>query len=158
VERAAVVVARGAELEHRRAAQDGERLQLFDEPRLADARLALDQDRAGASVLRERPRLREAGERLVPAEERREAAQLRHVERGADVVGPDHAEERHRLRDALQRLGADALELEPAAHEALGRPADEDRVAVGGRLHARGDDGRIAHGEVGPVGPPRRPA
>ena len=126
-------------LHHRRAARFEEHdghlgeplLELVDEPRLAAAGVADD-----GHDLRQRPdepveardQLREL---LAAADERRQPARLGDRDRGRRLGEAAHLVRHHRLALALHLEAARRQHLEEAAHETMGRVADEDHAGIG---------------------------
>ena len=114
------------------------------QPRLADAGLAADADHlavAGDDLL---PPVAQQVAFGLAAHERRQRGDARGLEPALDVALADHAPRANRLRDALQRLLAQVLEVELAARQPLRRGRDDHGIGRRQALQARREVGRIA--------------
>ena len=118
-------------------------VQLVDEPRLPDPRLAEDDDVLPLAVLRPLPAIDERRQLDLAADEARQASR-RDIEAAAHPARLHDAVERHRLAHALQRLRPAVLDHEHPGHQALRRGGDHHRVGLGRALHARRDVRRLA--------------
>jgi hypothetical protein len=144
-------VGRGDQRADRRA-RDGARAieQVADQPRLADAGLALDEHREAlpAAVQPVDPG-REPRALAVAADHRRPGAQPAPAGTRVDAGAAGKREQRQRHELALERHRAERLEPEPAA--ATGRDPLADQDLAGRRLahQPRGDVGLVAEHAVG---------
>ncbi len=148
VQGAVCVVRRALGLEHLVQPVAGGLLRGSEQARLSDPRLASDQHRLAVSVRDLLPGLGDRPYLLLAADEGRQPRQrgLR-VEAARRVALPDHTEELHRARDALQGARPDILQREVAGDEAACLAADHEHVGLGLRLDARRDVRRLAERE-----------
>ena len=130
-------------------------VQLVDEPRLPDSRLAEDDDVLPLAVLRPLPAIDERRQLDVAADEARQASR-RDIEPAAHPARLHDAVERHRLAHALQHLRPAVLDHEHPGDQALRRGGDHHRVGLGRALHARRDVRRLAE-DLAAVGDHHRP-
>jgi hypothetical protein len=130
-------------------------VQLVDEARLADPRLAEDEDVLPLAVLRPLPAIDERSELHVAPDEARQVSR-RDVESAAHPARLHDAIERHRLAHAFEHLRPAVLDHEQPGDQALRRGRDHHRVRLGRALHARGDVRRLAE-DLAAVGDHHRP-
>src|ERR1700733_1907476 len=117
------------------------RMELFDQPRLAEAGLAYDQHELAFARASALPAAREQPEFFLAADERREGPP---AASSAAAAGANDAEELDGPRHALEFARALLLDDKEPRHLSLDIQSDEDRAGLGLRLHPRGDIGRIA--------------
>ena len=116
--------------------------ELVAEPAFAGSRVRHDADDAALAGARPLERGFEGAELGVAPHELREAAGARRVEPRARLADPLELVYAHRLRDALERRGAEVAQREPAGDEPRGAVGDADGARLGERFHAL----REAHG------------
>ena len=117
------------------------RAELLDEPRLADAGLADDEDKLALARKRALPAALNEAKLLLAADERGQ----RPGAAPAPAAAADHdAEELDRGGDALELARARILGDKKPGGLALDVRRDEHRARLGGRLDARGDVRRVA--------------
>jgi hypothetical protein len=113
--------------------------EVVDQPRLADPRLAGEQDpgaRAGARPVGGRAEDRALG---LAADQRDQARGALGLEAGDVAARGEHPEELDRLLDALELAGAQGLEVEVTGYELPDRGGDGDVAGSGDALDAGGD-------------------
>ena len=122
------------------------------QPRLADARLARNQDDLAVAVLGPAPALHEHGQLVLTSDQRRQALPMEGFEAaigGAFALNPEGGD---RLCEALDQDWSEVGQLEQTADQPLGRLADDDAAGLGQRLQAGRKVRRLAdHGALARV-------
>ena len=116
-------------------------VKLFDQPGLADAGLAADQDELSFARTSALPAPGENSEVLLAADKGRGNPGALPA---ASAAYAQDAIERHWRRYALELMRAPVLRNEKPGHLPLNRRSDQHGARLGHRLNTRGDIGRLA--------------
>ena len=118
------------------------------QPRLADARLAGQEDHSAAAGLRLPPAIEEQLHLRHASDQRRQPGCLARRKAAFHAAArPQHSPGRHRCPESLEVVGAEVGKLEQVANQPPGARADHDRPGVRQGLQPRGEIGRLAdHG------------
>ena len=115
-------------------------MKLFDQARFTQAGLCDDHDQLAVALPRAFPAPRQHCEFVVAADEWRKLARTGST---AAAAGADEAEQKRRLRDALEGVTAAFFGDKEAGDLLLHPRRDQDRTRLCQRLHARGDVGDV---------------
>src|SRR5580658_3551105 len=133
--------------ENSRGFVDRDVSKMMNDARLADPRLAANDDHAAgtfADLLPDRGELRGL---LFATDVRRETTASCRFELGACTRRPDDLEQIDGLREASEALWAKSLELEVTRNELCHRARDDDSIGRGDRSNASRDVDRLPHRE-----------
>ena len=123
-------------------------LQLRQQPRLADPRLAGNQYHPTLAFVDLPAAAQQQGEFLLAPNQRSKVGGAQRLEPAARCAFLYHPPGRHRRRQALQRLGAEDLAGEQVAQLAPRGRVDHHLPGPGQRLQSGGEVGRVADGRV----------
>ena len=118
-------------------------MQLPDDPRLADPRVARQEDRLAFARRRAFEPVDQQRHLVLAADKARQPARAS-IEAALDRALGQHLPYPDRLGDALQLLRAQIVEDEGGADELPGQPADHDLVRSCQRFETRGEIWRLA--------------
>ena len=118
--------------------------QRLDQPRLAHAGFAGEQDGLALALLRQPPALQQQAHLLRAADERRENCRARRFEPARQRCFPQHPPGRHRIGKAFEHMLAAAFVFESASEQAVSRVGNNDGVRLGQCLQACGKVRRFA--------------
>ena len=121
----------------------------LDQARLADAGLAAQGDHLAFTVERALPAIGEHRHFGIAADQGADLAGVRRRETPFRRADADHARDRYRLDDALERMFAKLADFESPAENAPRRRRDGDLIGSGEPLDAGGDIGRLADRQFG---------